>query len=64
PPCAPPRPPIPAGAGLAPALARGLDSAAAFRFGQAAAAISVTRLGAQTSIPSREEVERALAGEA
>ncbi|WP_414959477.1 hypothetical protein, partial [Pseudomonas aeruginosa] len=26
--------------------------------------ISVTRLGAQTSIPSREEVERALAGEA
>ncbi|MEX6786131.1 DUF3577 domain-containing protein, partial [Pseudomonas aeruginosa] len=32
--------------------------------GQAAAAISVTRLGAQTSIPSREEVERALAGEA
>ncbi|MDG3726381.1 hypothetical protein, partial [Pseudomonas aeruginosa] len=25
---------------------------------------SVTRLGAQTSIPSREEVERALAGEA
>ncbi|MEH1284907.1 hypothetical protein, partial [Pseudomonas aeruginosa] len=24
----------------------------------------VTRLGAQTSIPSREEVERALAGEA
>ncbi|MBW6179200.1 ribokinase, partial [Pseudomonas aeruginosa] len=41
-----------------------IDEAAAIRFGQAAAAISVTRLGAQTSIPSREEVERALAGEA
>lgn len=50
--------------GFAAALARGLDEAAAIRFGQAAAAISVTRLGAQTSIPSREEVERALAGEA
>ncbi|MCT7340942.1 PfkB family carbohydrate kinase [Pseudomonas aeruginosa] len=33
--------------------ARPLDEAAAIRFGQAAAAISVTRLGAQTSILAR-----------
>ena len=39
--------------GFAAALARGLDEAAAIRFGQAAAAISVTRLGAQTSILAR-----------
>jgi ribokinase len=31
----------------------------AIAFGQHAAAISVTRHGAQTSIPTREEVERA-----
>ena len=48
--------------GFAAALARGLDEAAAIRFGQAAAAISVTRLGAQTSIPrARKSSGRSLA---
>ena len=41
------------------ALSEGLDEAAAIAFGNKAAAISVTRKGAQTSIPSREEVDRA-----
>lgn len=39
------------------ALAEGKDVLGAARFANAAAAISVTRLGAQSSIPSREEVE-------
>jgi len=39
------------------ALAEGEDVLGAARFANAAAAISVTRPGAQSSIPSREEVE-------
>lgn len=42
--------------GLAAALAEGLDIPAALRFANAAAAISVSRDGAQASIPSRAEV--------
>jgi ribokinase len=42
--------------GLCCGLAAGLDLASAIEFGQAAAAISVTRLGAQQSIPFRAEV--------
>ena len=39
------------------ALQEGLAVYEAVRFANAAAAISVTRLGAQSSIPDREEVE-------
>jgi ribokinase len=46
---------------LAVALAEGQPVPAALRFANAAAALSVTRLGAQASIPSREEVEQFLA---
>ncbi len=46
---------------LAVALAEKLTLAAALRFAQAAAAISVTRPGAQPSAPMREEIERFLA---
>ncbi|MBI1356687.1 MAG: ribokinase [Acidobacteria bacterium] len=45
---------------LAAALAEGLDLRAAVAFGNAAAAISVTRPGAQSSAPERAEVERLL----
>jgi ribokinase len=45
---------------LAAALAEGQDLPAAVAFGLAAAAISVTRPGAQASMPGREEVERVL----
>lgn len=38
-------------------LQDGLDMVTAIRFAHAAAAISVTRIGAQTSIPHREEVD-------
>ncbi|KAF1034668.1 MAG: Ribokinase [Herbaspirillum frisingense] len=38
------------------ALAKGSDEFDAIAWGQAAAAISVTRVGAQTSIPSRDEI--------
>jgi ribokinase len=48
-------------AGLAVALAEGRSIEDALRFANAAAAISVTRLGAQASIPSRAEVEAFLA---
>jgi ribokinase len=48
-------------AGLAVALAEGLEIAPALRFACAAAAISVTRLGAQASIPTRAEVEESTA---
>ena len=41
---------------LAVALAEGMAAAAAVRFANAAAAISVTRLGAQASAPSRKEI--------
>ena len=43
---------------LVAALQQGLDMAGAVRFAHGAAAISVTRLGAQTSIPYRAEVDR------
>ncbi|MCD5993544.1 ribokinase [Pseudomonas sp. CDFA 602] len=43
--------------GFAAALARGQNESAAIRFGQAAAALSVTRAGAQPSIPTFEEVQ-------
>ncbi|XXJ20771.1 ribokinase [Desulfovibrio caledoniensis] len=43
---------------LVAALQQGLDMAGAVRFAHGAAAISVTRLGAQTSIPYRGEVDR------
>ena len=46
---------------LAVALAEKLTLAAALRFAQAAAAISVTRPGAQPSAPMREEIDRFLA---
>ncbi len=39
------------------ALAEGMSQEEAIAFGNKAAAISVTRKGAQTSIPSREEVD-------
>ena len=44
-------------AGLAIALAEGTELTDALRFANAAAAISVTRAGAQTSAPSRAEVD-------
>jgi ribokinase len=46
---------------LAVALAEGQLLPAAVRFANAAAAISVTRMGAQPSAPSRNEIERFLA---
>jgi ribokinase len=39
------------------ALAEGLSVVAAAQFASAAAAISVTRSGAQTSIPDRKELD-------
>lgn len=48
-------------AALAVALAEGKPIAEALRFANAAAAISVTRLGAQASVPARQEVEEFLA---
>jgi len=44
-------------AALAVALAEGQPVERALRFANAAAALSVTRLGAQASVPTREEVE-------
>ena len=49
-------------AALAAALAEGQAMEPALRFANAAAAISVTRLGAQASAPTRGEVDRFLAG--
>ena len=49
-------------AGLAVALAEGVEMEGALRFATAAAAISVTRAGAQTSAPGRAEVESLLRG--
>lgn len=46
-------------AGFALALSKGRTCEEAIRFGQKASAIAVTRKGAQTSIPSIEEVEQA-----
>lgn len=48
-------------AGLAVALSEGQSMEQALRFANAAAAISVTRLGAQVSIPTRAEVDSLLA---
>ena len=45
---------------LAVGLAEGIDLPAAVRFANAAAAISVTRLGAQPSAPGRKEIETML----
>jgi ribokinase len=42
--------------GLACALARGLPMAEAIRYANAVAAISVTRMGAQPSLPTADEV--------
>lgn len=47
--------------GLVTALLEGKPMREAIRFAHAAAAISVTRIGAQTAIPTRVEVERFLA---
>jgi len=44
--------------GFAAALNRNFSIEDAVRYGNAAAAIAVTRFGAQTSIPTREEVDR------
>jgi ribokinase len=49
-------------AALAVALAEGQPIESALRFANAAAAISVTRMGAQTSAPTRVEVLKLLAG--
>jgi ribokinase len=46
---------------VAVALAEGKSLTEAAHFANAAAAISVTRLGAQTSVPTRAEIERMLA---
>jgi ribokinase len=43
------------------AIGEGRDLLQAARFASAASAISVTRLGAQTSVPSRVEIEQFLA---
>lgn len=45
-------------AALAVGVAEGMPIPEAARFAARAAAISVTRLGAQPSLPTREEVER------
>ncbi len=47
--------------GFATALVRGLDPVDAVRFGNATAAISVTRPGTAPSMPAREEIETLLA---
>jgi ribokinase len=47
-------------AGLAIALAEGASIAHALRFANAAAAVSVTRFGAQTSAPTRREADQLL----
>jgi ribokinase len=49
--------------GLCAALVRGRDLAAAIAFGQAAAAVCVTRPGAQPSIPRADEVQDGPAGD-
>ena len=51
-------------AALAVALSEGLDLPSACRFANAAAALSVTRLGAQQASPSRAEVQAFVAGAA
>lgn len=51
-------------AGLAVGLAEGRSLEEAIRFANAAAAISVTRKGAQTSIPTKEEVDQLILSDA
>jgi ribokinase len=51
-------------AGLAFALARGADQTEAIRYASATAAVSVTRVGAQPSMPSRAEVDALFTGPA
>jgi ribokinase len=46
--------------GLGVALAEGMPIGEAVQFAQAAAALSVTRRGAQPSLPSRQEVDQFL----
>jgi ribokinase len=48
--------------GLACALARGMPMGEAIRYANAVAAISVTRMGAQPSLPTATEVDAFLAG--
>jgi ribokinase len=48
--------------GLAMALARGQNPAEAVRYANAAGALAVTRLGAQPSLPTRQEVEEFMEG--
>ncbi|WP_246029289.1 ribokinase [Paenibacillus humicus] len=48
---------------FAAACAQGSESREALRFAAAAAAIAVTRHGAQSSIPSKDEIEAFMAGE-
>ena len=50
------------GGALAVALAEGKELSAAIRFASAAGAVAVTRPGAQTAMPSRDEVETLLRG--
>ena len=50
------------GGALGVALAEGRDLASAVRFASAAGALAVTRPGAQSAMPSRDEVERLLLG--
>ncbi|UCF44647.1 MAG: hypothetical protein JSV99_12135 [Planctomycetota bacterium] len=47
---------------LAVAMAEGKPLKEAVRFANAAAALSVTKLGAQPSAPTREEIEKFLSG--
>lgn len=51
-------------AAFALALSQGENWQEAIGFGQKASAIAVTRKGAQTSIPTRQEVEEMKGGEA
>ncbi|MEO5770047.1 MAG: ribokinase [Polyangia bacterium] len=51
-------------AGLAFALARGADQTEAIRYASATAAVSVTRVGAQPSMPSRADVDALFTGPA
>ena len=48
--------------GLAVALAQGQNPVEAVRYGNAAGALAVTRLGAQPSLPTRQEVEEFMKG--
>ena len=48
--------------GLAVALAQGQNLAEAVRYANAAGALAVTRLGAQPSLPTRQEVEEFMEG--